>query len=153
MVKAAMIQFQKDKGEMSDVYFTRHKNVREKAQIEGICDEASDAKALIVYTIVSPEVRTALADCAKVKGLVCVDLIGPLACDSKAVALTVAWEPMRTSFIRCAGTAISAQTVERSERTNTFASAATGAVASVVGLISGPDAASGIAAGARGTSL
>ncbi|MBS1960808.1 MAG: kinase/pyrophosphorylase [Bdellovibrionales bacterium] len=78
MVKAAMIQFQKDKGEELDVYFTRHKNVRETAQIEGICEEAADAKALIIYTIVSPEVRTALADCAKSKGIECVDLIGPL---------------------------------------------------------------------------
>jgi [pyruvate, water dikinase]-phosphate phosphotransferase / [pyruvate, water dikinase] kinase len=79
MVKAAMIQFQKGKSEsFPEVYITRHKNVRKKDQIEGICDEAADAKALIIYTIVSPEVRTALAECAQAREVECVDLIGPL---------------------------------------------------------------------------
>lgn len=79
MVKAAMIQFAKDKtSHDQEVYFSRHKNVREKSQIEAICEEAADAGALIIYTIVSPEIRTALADTAKDRGVRCVDLIGPL---------------------------------------------------------------------------
>ena len=78
MVKAAMIQFQKDQTETPEVYFVRHKNVRERAQIEAICEEAAEAKALIIYTIVSPDVRTALAEIAKAKEIECVDLIGPL---------------------------------------------------------------------------
>lgn len=78
MVKAAMIQFQKGLTETPEVYFIRHKNVREPAQIEAICEEAGEAGALIIYTIVSPDVRTALASCAKARGIECVDLIGPL---------------------------------------------------------------------------
>jgi regulator of PEP synthase PpsR (kinase-PPPase family) len=73
MVKAAMVQFSDQ-----DVYISRHKNMREKAQIEAICEEAAEAKALIVYTIVSPEVRSTLSSCAKARGIECVDLIGPL---------------------------------------------------------------------------
>jgi regulator of PEP synthase PpsR (kinase-PPPase family) len=73
MVKAAMVQFSDQ-----DVYISRHKNMREKEQIEAICEEAAEAKALIVYTIVSPEVRSTLSTCAKARGIECVDLIGPL---------------------------------------------------------------------------
>jgi len=73
MVKAAMVQFQSQ-----DVYISRHKNMREKSQIEAICEEAAESNALIVYTIVSPEIRTILADQSKTRGVPCVDLIGPL---------------------------------------------------------------------------
>lgn len=75
MVKAAMVQFAKKNDE---VYFSRHKNMRERAQIEAICEEAAEAKALIIYTIVSPEIRTMLAEQARLRGVACVDLIGPL---------------------------------------------------------------------------
>lgn len=79
MIKAAMTQFQKkSKGADPEVYFSRHKNVRERSQIESICEEAADAKALIIYTIVTPEIRTALAECATARGVMAVDLIGPL---------------------------------------------------------------------------
>ncbi len=79
MVKAAMIQFAKDKSSPDqEIYFSRHKNVRQKSQIEAICEEAADSGALIIYTIVSPEIRTALAETAKDRGVRCVDLIGPL---------------------------------------------------------------------------
>lgn len=75
MVKAAMVQFQ-DRNE--DVYFSRLNNMREKSQIEAVCEEAAESNALIVYTIVSPEIRTILAEEAKLRGVMCVDLIGPL---------------------------------------------------------------------------
>ncbi len=75
MVKAAMVQFQ---NENSDVYISRHKNMREKSQIESVCEEAAESNALIVYTIVSPEIRTMLAEQAKFRNVECVDLIGPL---------------------------------------------------------------------------
>jgi len=74
MVKAAMVQFQTNQ----DVYISRHQNMREELQIKAICEEAAEANALIVYTIVSPEIRTILADQAKALGITCVDLIGPL---------------------------------------------------------------------------
>src|SRR5690606_32183132 len=85
MVNAALVQFQKGDptGKSStpsnhEIYISRHKNMREKEQIMAVCEDAAEAKALIVYTIVSPEVRSALAECAKARGVQCVDLIGPL---------------------------------------------------------------------------
>lgn len=78
MVKAAMVQFANQFSAEQDIYISRHKNMREKAQIESICEEAAEAKALIVYTIVSPTIRTILAEQANLRGVVCVDLIGPL---------------------------------------------------------------------------
>lgn len=75
MVKAAMVQFQ---NRNEDVYFSRHNNMREKSQIEAVCEEAAESNALIVYTIVSPDIRTILAEQAKLRGVMCVDLIGPL---------------------------------------------------------------------------
>jgi regulator of PEP synthase PpsR (kinase-PPPase family) len=73
MVKAAMVQFSDQ-----DVYISRHKNIREKEQIAALCEDAAEAKALVVYTIVSPDVRSCLAECALQQGVTCVDLIGPL---------------------------------------------------------------------------
>ena len=55
MIKAAMVQFS-DK----DVYFTRYKNIRNEAQIEAICDDAGSPETLLVYTIVSPQLRAFL---------------------------------------------------------------------------------------------
>lgn len=73
MTKAAMVQFSNH-----DVYFTRYKNVRNEAQIEAICEDASINRDLIVYTIVSPQLRAFLATKATEKNIPCVDLLGPL---------------------------------------------------------------------------
>ncbi len=73
MTKAAMVQF-------SDhaVSFTRYKNVRNEAQIAAICEEAAQSKDLLIYTIVSPQLRNFLLKKAKEHGIACVDLLGPL---------------------------------------------------------------------------
>ncbi|MBI4926037.1 MAG: kinase/pyrophosphorylase [Bdellovibrio sp.] len=73
MAKAAMVQFSDE-----DVYFKRYKNVRNETQIEAICDDASVNKDLLIYTIVSPHLRTYLLSQAKLRGIQCVDLLGPL---------------------------------------------------------------------------
>lgn len=73
MVKAAMVQFS-DK----DVYFTRYKNVRKEVQIEAIFDDAAQSKDLVVYTIVSPQLRHFLVTKAREKSIPTVDLLGPL---------------------------------------------------------------------------
>jgi [pyruvate, water dikinase]-phosphate phosphotransferase / [pyruvate, water dikinase] kinase len=73
MTKAAMVQFADQ-----DVYFTRYKNVRNEAQIEAICDEAAASKDLLVYTIVSPQLRAYLVGKAREHSIPCVDLLGPL---------------------------------------------------------------------------
>lgn len=74
MTKAALVQF----AEADGVYFTRYKNVRNEAQIEAICDDASGGKDLLVYTIVSPGLRMFLQTKAREKGIPCVDLLGPV---------------------------------------------------------------------------
>jgi regulator of PEP synthase PpsR (kinase-PPPase family) len=73
MTKAAMVQFAKQ-----NVYFTRYKNVRNEAQIEAICDDAATHNDLVVYTIVSPQLRAFLVNKARDKAIPCVDLLGPL---------------------------------------------------------------------------
>lgn len=73
MTKAAMVQFSDH-----DVYFTRYKNVRNEAQIEAICEDAGNEKNLVVYTIVSPQLRAYLVNQARERQIPCVDLLGPI---------------------------------------------------------------------------
>ncbi len=74
MIKAAMVQFKNQ-----SAYFTRYKNVRTEAQIEAICEDAATNNDLMIYTIVSPQLRQYLLDCAKRMGVRnLVDLLGPL---------------------------------------------------------------------------
>lgn len=73
MTKAAMVQFGNQ-----NVFFTRYKNVRHEAQIAAICDDAAVAPDLLIYTIVSPQLRAFLLNKALEKSIPCVDLLGPL---------------------------------------------------------------------------
>lgn len=73
MTKAAMVQFSDQ-----DVYFTRYKNVRNEAQIEAICEDAASNRDLLVYTLVSPQLRAFLLAQARKSSIPCVDLLGPL---------------------------------------------------------------------------
>src|SRR5947209_5978997 len=73
MTKAAMVQFSNH-----DVYFTRYKNVRNEAQIEAICEDAATQRELLVYTIVSPQLRAFLQKKARENTIPCVDLLGIL---------------------------------------------------------------------------
>jgi len=73
MTKAAMVQFRNHAA-----YYTRFKNIRNEAQIDAICDDAGMNKDLIVYTIVSPQLRQFLVTKARERAIPCVDLLGPL---------------------------------------------------------------------------
>lgn len=73
MVKAAMAQFPDQDSEV-----IRHKRIREEGQISALLEEAQETKALIVYTMVSPTLRSSLFQQALKKGIPCVDLLGPL---------------------------------------------------------------------------
>ncbi|MBL7715394.1 MAG: kinase/pyrophosphorylase [Bdellovibrionales bacterium] len=73
MTKAAMVQFRSQ-----EVYFTRYKNVRSESQITAICEDAATNKDLIIYTIVSPELRQTLMNKALALDIPLVDLLGPL---------------------------------------------------------------------------
>ncbi|RLA62894.1 MAG: kinase/pyrophosphorylase [Epsilonproteobacteria bacterium] len=70
--KAAMAQFP-DK----DVFFTRYKNIRSSEQIEAIFTEAAIHHDLIIYTMVSPELRQFTARISKEKYVRSLDLLGP----------------------------------------------------------------------------
>lgn len=73
MTKAAMVQFAGQ-----EVFFTRYKNVRNEAQIEAICEDAAINKDLLVYTIVSPQLRAFLSTKARETQIPTVDLLGPI---------------------------------------------------------------------------
>jgi len=73
MTKAAMVQFEKE-----DYVISRFKNVRTPAQIEAIVEEAQHGKDLLIYTIVTPSLRSYLLQQCHERMVPCVDLIGPL---------------------------------------------------------------------------
>lgn len=73
ITKAAMLQYS-DK----EIYFTRYKNVRTKAQVESIFEDAAIHHDLIVYTIVAPELRDFIAQKAQEKNVPVIDVLGPL---------------------------------------------------------------------------
>lgn len=73
MVKAATLQF----GDKA-VYYTRYKNVRNEKQIEAIVEDAAANRDLIIFTIVSSNLRDFLRARAHEKSIPTVDLMGPL---------------------------------------------------------------------------
>lgn len=70
--RAVMTQF-KDK----DVYFTRYKSVRTKGQIDAIFSEAAVHHDLIIYTLVSADLREYIAEVARMKHVRTLDVLGP----------------------------------------------------------------------------
>ncbi len=72
MLKAALLQFKQD------MLITRYSNVRRESQIREILRSASQNDTLLVYTFVSPKLRSFVKTVAKREGTACVDLLGPL---------------------------------------------------------------------------
>jgi [pyruvate, water dikinase]-phosphate phosphotransferase / [pyruvate, water dikinase] kinase len=73
MIRAALVQYA-DK----EVTLIRYKNVRNELQIEPIINDAFDQRGLIVYTVVSPQLRRKIHELANTKGLPSIDLLGPI---------------------------------------------------------------------------
>jgi regulator of PEP synthase PpsR (kinase-PPPase family) len=73
ITRAAMTQFQ-DK----EIFFTRYKNIRTKEQINAIFQEAAIHHDIVVYTIVSVELRSYIAELSKRDHVRSVDVMGPL---------------------------------------------------------------------------
>lgn len=73
VTRAAMAQF-----EDRDVYFTRYKNVRTKEQIDAIFTEAAVHHDLVVYTIVSAEMREYISEVSRVRHVRTLDVLGPV---------------------------------------------------------------------------
>jgi regulator of PEP synthase PpsR (kinase-PPPase family) len=73
MTQAAAMQFN-DK----EVVFTRYKNIRTKLQVDSIFQDAALKHDLIVYTIVSPELREYIVELSDKFNVPSIDLLGPL---------------------------------------------------------------------------
>jgi [pyruvate, water dikinase]-phosphate phosphotransferase / [pyruvate, water dikinase] kinase len=73
MTKAAVVQFSD-----REVSFTRYKNIRTKVQIEAIFQDAATRHDIVVYTIVSPELRQYIRDASDRYQIPTIDLLGPL---------------------------------------------------------------------------
>jgi regulator of PEP synthase PpsR (kinase-PPPase family) len=73
MTRAALVQY-----DQMEIQLVRYKNVRTEAQIEGAVNEAFERGALIVHTVVAPSMRAKITELAAAKGLISVDLLGPL---------------------------------------------------------------------------
>lgn len=73
MARAAMTQFNR-----LDIYFTRYKNVRSREQIDAIFTEAAIHHDMIVYTLVSDELREYTKEVSRKKRVRSVDLMGPI---------------------------------------------------------------------------
>jgi [pyruvate, water dikinase]-phosphate phosphotransferase / [pyruvate, water dikinase] kinase len=71
--RAAMAQFPN-----KDVYFTRFKNVRSHEQIDSIFEEAAIHHDLVLYTIVTNELRDYIKEVSKKKHVRALDIMGPL---------------------------------------------------------------------------
>lgn len=70
--RAIMTQF-RDR----EVFFTRYKNVRSQEQVDAIFQEAAIHHDLIIYTIVSHELREYVSEVSRLKHVRAIDLIGP----------------------------------------------------------------------------
>ncbi len=70
--RAIMTQF-RDR----EVFFTRYKNVRTGEQVDAIFQEAAVHHDLIIYTIVSHELREYVSEVSRQKHVRAIDLIGP----------------------------------------------------------------------------
>lgn len=73
ITRAAMTQFQD-----RDIFFTRYKNIRTKEQINAIFQEAAIHHDIVIYTIVSVELRAYIAELSKRDHVRSVDVMGPL---------------------------------------------------------------------------
>lgn len=73
MTKAAMLQFSE-----KDIFFTRYKNIRTREQIAAIFQDAALKTDLVVYTIVSPELRAFIKEKAAEIEIPAIDLLGPI---------------------------------------------------------------------------
>lgn len=73
MVRAALVQF----GDQN-IQIIRNKNVRTEKQVEILFEDIGRLKGFVAHTVVSPQLRKRIQELAIQKGLLCVDLLGPL---------------------------------------------------------------------------
>lgn len=74
LVQACLVQF----GESRSTRVMRFKSLKSVAQVEGILEEAKAASALVIYTVVTEELRLAIVDGSKRLSVTSIDVLGPL---------------------------------------------------------------------------
>ncbi len=73
MIRAALVQYQD-----AEINIVRSKNVRTETQLEGVIADAFENQGIIIHTVVSPQLKQVIQEQSASKGLLSVDLIGPL---------------------------------------------------------------------------
>lgn len=73
MTRAALVQY-----DQMDINIVRCKNIRTEAQVESVIGEAFEKQAIVLHTVVSPSLRAKITEVSSGKGLISVDLLGPL---------------------------------------------------------------------------
>jgi len=73
MIRAALVQYS-DK----DVNIVRFKNIRTEQQVDPIIQEAFEQRGLLVYTVVSTQLRRKIHELSSQKGIPSIDLLGPV---------------------------------------------------------------------------
>lgn len=73
MIKAALVQYQRE-----GLKIIRYKNVRSEGQVAAIFEEATSVQSILVYTVVSDDLRVFIQRLSSQSGILCVDLLGPL---------------------------------------------------------------------------
>jgi len=73
MIKAALVQYVRD-----GLKIIRYKNVRTESQVASIFEEAHTTRALLVYTVVSDNIRKFIEKMSTQSGVPSVDLLGGL---------------------------------------------------------------------------
>ncbi|CAN5686589.1 pyruvate, water dikinase regulatory protein [soil metagenome] len=73
MIRAALVQYQD-----AEINIVRSKNVRTEAQVESVIADAFENRGVVIHTVVSTQLKQAIIEQCATKGLLNVDLIGPL---------------------------------------------------------------------------
>lgn len=73
MVRAGLVQHSGH-----DIHIVKCKNVRTETQVESLMDDVSQQKGLVVYTVVSKNLRKHIQELATQKNILAIDLLGPL---------------------------------------------------------------------------
>ncbi|MEZ0391847.1 MAG: pyruvate, water dikinase regulatory protein [Pseudobdellovibrionaceae bacterium] len=73
MIRAALVQYAD-----REVQMVRCKNIRTEAQVEPIIEECFERKGIIVYTVVSSQLRAKIFELATGKAIPAIDLLGPV---------------------------------------------------------------------------
>jgi [pyruvate, water dikinase]-phosphate phosphotransferase / [pyruvate, water dikinase] kinase len=73
MIRAALVQYP-DK----DIQLVRCKNIRTEAQVIPLVEECFERKGIIVYTVVSLQLRNKIFEMGSEKAIPCIDLLGPV---------------------------------------------------------------------------